>query len=426
MTFPIKPLVLLLSAAITSQVFAQTSVDDMIRAMRHGNESSSSSSSIQNAPIQSSQISASMAPSQGSNAPGGKDVLVDKPIDPALYRIGSGDEITIYLWGSTEKTFQLKVNAEGRVLIPQIGSATIGGLLLKDAKDTIHARVLSAFKNVHSDIFLSEIRKLKSGISGEVSHPGVYVTTGVMRISELIRAAGGLTDSANSRRIMLVGPGADTQYVDLCASDRTGDPVSDPYLLEGERVIVIPRTNIIMVSGAVHYQGTLDYIAGENLLDVIRVCGGTTRGADSSKIMVSRFVDNNDSLSTFELTFADAANFAVSPDDRIFACLQPKYRQARNVKVVGEVKFPGTYPIRDDKTRLVDVIAMAGGLTQDAYLRGSKMIRHESTNTGEREYARLRTVPAANLTPLERSYLKTIYGKLHVHSRMQAILKTAK
>jgi DNA-binding NarL/FixJ family response regulator len=44
-----------------------------------------------------------------------------------------------------------------------------------------------------------------------------------------------------------------------------------------------------------------------------------------------------------------------------------------------------------------------------------------------RGYSDKEVAEALGLTPATvRSYLKTIYGKLHVHSRMQAILKTAK
>ena len=54
--------------------------------------------------------------------------------------------------------------------------------------------------------------------------------------------------------------------------------------------------------------------------------------------------------------------------------------------------------------------------------RESEVLNYISRGYSDKEVAE-----ALWLTPATvRSYLKTIYGKLHVHSRMQAILKTAK
>jgi hypothetical protein len=50
---------------------------------------------------------------------------------------------------------------------------------------------------------------------------------------------------------------------------------------------------------------------------------------------------------------------------------------------------------------------MAGGLTEDAYLRGSKIIRKKNERLEDREYQLLKMLPIENLSPIERNYLKT-------------------
>jgi protein involved in polysaccharide export with SLBB domain len=71
------------------------------------------------------------------------------------------------------------------------------------------------------------------------------------------------------------------------------------------------------------------------------------------------------------------------------------------------VKFPGTYAIREDSTRLLDIVEIAGGFTADTFLRGSKIVRKRFTRTGDREFGRLKVTPVSALSPLERSFLKT-------------------
>jgi DNA-binding NarL/FixJ family response regulator len=46
------------------------------------------------------------------------------------------------------------------------------------------------------------------------------------------------------------------------------------------------------------------------------------------------------------------------------------YRVHRTVEVHGQVHYPGLYPIQKEKTRLKDLLEMAGGLTEDAFLPG--------------------------------------------------------
>jgi protein involved in polysaccharide export with SLBB domain len=55
----------------------------------------------------------------------------------------------------------------------------------------------------------------------------------------------------------------------------------------------------------------------------------------------------------------------------------------------------------------MEIISMAGGLTDDAFLKGSKIIRKIYPSVGEKEFARVKAMPAISLSELERSYLKT-------------------
>ena len=47
----------------------------------------------------------------------------------------------------------------------------------------------------------------------------------------------------------------------------------------------------------------------------------------------------------------------------------------RNIRVTGEVNFEGDFTIHSKKLRLTDAIQMAGGVTEDAYLHGARLMR---------------------------------------------------
>ena len=386
--------ILSIVALLAVSVSAQFSVADL--ASQHG--------------VQLASNGLNLSPSGGNteNTPStAGSFIIDKAIDSSAYRIGAGDVFSVYIWGNMEKQYSLKVNGEGRVMIPLIGSIQIGGLVLKDARDTIRARIKSTFRNVSIDISLSEIRRFKVHVFGQVEKPGTFVVDGMTRVDEAIAQAHGFLKTGDKRRVMLIGA-HDTSYADLSAYVIGGQVSKNPYIDEGQDVYVPSASSTISVTGAVNCPDEYDFVPGESVAALVAAAGGTARGVDSTKIIVTRFVNNEDSISDFEISFTEAAKFLLQPDDRVRVCFIPQYREHLGVVVCGEVKYPGSYPIRNDKTRVVDVIAMAGGLTEDAYLPGSKIIRREMTTVGSAEFLRLKTVPAPSLNPLERSYLKAM------------------
>lgn len=341
----------------------------------------------------------------------------DKQVNESDYILGSGDGLIVYIWGSVNDEINSTIDHEGNFLIPSVGLIKIKGMTLKDGKEKIREKLSKVYSNVELSIALSKIREFKSYILGEVMYPGFYVINGATRVSDLIDLAGwkeivnkdDSKEQINLRTIEIKNENLPTRYADLALFYQGNSIEKNPYLLEGDRVFVSKRREYIAVSGAVTYPGEYDYVPDDSLQTVIIVAGGLSRNADSTKIIVNRFANNADSLVSFECSFFDSSvyTFKIEKDDRILVCEIPEYRIHRRVLISGEVQFPGVYPIRDDKTKLVDLIAMAGGLTDKAFLKGSKIVRKMYNKIGDREFARLKNIPVQNLSPLERSYLKT-------------------
>lgn len=350
----------------------------------------------------------------------------DERIDENTYILGTGDGLTVYIWGSVNKQFLSIIDHEGNFIFPSIGSVNVKGLTLREGKEKIKEKIIGIYKEGDITIVLSEIRKFKVYVLGEVKEPGSYIVNGATRVSDLIITAGGLKPSiikdnrlksnetnidsiGTLRAIEIENEYHSKQYADLAIFYNSNIVEKNPYLIEGDRVFVPKKKDIISVHGAVNCPGEYNYIPEDTLITALRVAGGLARGADSSKIILTRFVNNKDSLVYFEFSFNDSSvyNFPILKDDRVLVCGIPDYRVHRQVAIQGEVKYPGIYPIKKHKTRLSEVIIMAGGLTEDAFLKGSKIVRMEYTKVGDREFERLEKTPPAGLSPLEKSYLKT-------------------
>ncbi|MBD3420294.1 MAG: hypothetical protein GF398_09285 [Chitinivibrionales bacterium] len=354
-----------------------------------------------------------IAPYSGESQPAFAPLALDGPIDPESYVLGSGDELTIYLWGSIEKTITLTINSENVALIPLVGPVELKATTLADAKVKLGKAIRTAYKNVKISITLSSLRVFKVYVNGEVENPGSYVIKGMARVSDVILAAGGFTGNAQRRSVVIENQIFETRYADLPSYDNSNDFSTNPYLYEGDRLHVPPRKEYISVYGEVAYPREYDYVHGETLLSAITAAGGFTRSADSSRIIITRFLDDLDSLVKFTVRVPDEFAFKLKKDDRVLISAKPDYRVHRNVIIQGEVRYPGTYPIQRDKTKLLDVIELAGGLTEDAFLEGSSIIRSEfDDNTDHKlnkllEIIKTTDVEPADIDPADISYIKS-------------------
>ncbi len=332
---------------------------------------------------------------------------LDNIVNPNLYYLGTGDVFTINIWGKTNRSFIANVNSENEVVIPNVGIVDVNGKTLYEGKLLILAKLKKIFKEDKISIALLQVKKFKVYILGEIKSPGNYYIEGTTRVSDLINLAG--SKEILNRNIEICNPNYPKRFADMALFFNNNDIDKNPYLTLGDRVFIHSRKEFISIFGAVNIPNIYDWLPGDSLLTILNVAGGLTREADSSRIIITRFADNKDSLINFKISLHDSSaySFPIGKDDKILVCEIPEYRKHRIVTINGEVKYPGVYPVQKDKTRLLDVLNMAGGLTKDAFLKGSKIVRKSYISNTNREFERVKKMPSRDLTPLERSYLKT-------------------
>jgi len=344
---------------------------------------------------------------------------IDRTIDENSYVLGSNDELMIYIWGSVSEVLTATVDHEGKLIIPAVGIVPVSGMTLADTKKKVMEKVLTTYRDVDITVVLSRIRKFRAYILGEVQKPGAYTVNGATRVSDLIELAGGFIkgDSCRQRAIEIENEARGKRFADMQLFYHNNDLRLNPYLSEGDRVFVRKRTDIVSVSGEVMYPGTYDFMEGDRVATLIEAAGGFTRNGDSTRILLTRFANDRDSLVSFTMNMREAADFSLCKDDRIVVSRLSDYRIHRNVWVTGEVKYPGRYPVRKDKTRLRDAIEMAGGFTDDALLAQSVLFRKRRFLQKDDEFEVLENVPFSSLTPLEKGYIRAKFiGKENVFS----------
>jgi polysaccharide biosynthesis/export protein len=161
-------------------------------------------------------------------------------------------------------------------------------------RDTIYLFSNALLRQAQMDMLIAEIdqrglyntnndRQLNRmvSINGAVVFPGRYPLTEDMNLEQIIRAAGGLTQSAGIQKTQLLrstvtSSGASYERFVINGAQESG------YQLERMDVIDIPRLDgwaerrTITLSGEIASPGLYTVLAGETLLSVIERAGGVT------------------------------------------------------------------------------------------------------------------------------------------------------
>lgn len=329
-----------------------------------------------------------------------KGVAMDGPVDPNEYHVGPGDVIGVNIWSASPVEHQLTIGPEGVLLIPSVGAIDLRGKTLKQAKDDIASATTKKYPKAEISVTLLSPRKVSVQISGMVINEGMFELYSVQRVDQLIEEANKLPSTAITKKFYDVDlqwqrRNATQRYITVRRRDGTviradlvcyylhGDGRWNPYLMEGDKVFLAPRTdedNRIGVFGGVLRNGSVEYVRGDSLTDLIALGLDFKPNARTDAAILTRLSpDGNhmDSMGVDLLAIRDgrAPNVALNPGDRLVVPEERDPRTGNACSVDGEVVHPGTYPITRSTTRLSDVIRAAGGITPGANLKAAVLLR---------------------------------------------------
>ena len=128
---------------------------------------------------------------------------------------------------------------------------------------------------------------------------------------------------------------------------------------------------LVSVDGEVHYPGIYPLPENGELNAVLTAAGGLKDSAFLERAEISRMVmrDGEANIEHIEIQPADvlaaSQTINVQGRDRVNILAIPKWQESVQVKIEGEVRFPGTYTISRGDT-LSDLLKRVGGLTEFA------------------------------------------------------------
>jgi polysaccharide biosynthesis/export protein len=337
--------------------------------------------------------------------------LLDAPISRTGYHLGPGDQIVVAIFGDINQVYTLQVQPEGSVVVPGIGIANVLGLNLEEAEQRIDSMVLRYYRNVTTGVSLAAVRAFKVFVVGDVPVPGVRTATAATRVSEILDDVMAQEGERTARRnVVLRRSSSDTIIVDIARFFQSGDLSANPLLREGDIIVVPTLDRTVHVAGRVRFPAVYQYRPGESLADLLSVAnGGAEFPADAADTIRIARLDQGQRRQFIDISRADAISelgrsFRLEPFDAVFVAEKADFGRQPSATIRGQVRHPGTYPIRPDTTTIRDLVEMAGGFTPHASLVQATLRR--KPGSWESSLKQLDTIPIALLSEAERDFLR--------------------
>jgi protein involved in polysaccharide export with SLBB domain len=228
-------------------------------------------------------------------------------------------------------------------------------------------------------------------VTGFARMPGAYNVSSLSTLLGSLIQAGGPSASGSFRNIELRRNGQRVADFDFYQLLLHGDRSADKPLLADDVIYIGPSGPQVALVGSVNKPAIFELRPGETLNDVLDMAGGFNTVADSTRLLVQHIgVKMADRVA--ELPMPQSGTQKPQNGDLLRAisvvdAAHPRDDQSKRVKVEGEVLRPGEYVLPANAT-LNDAIAVAGGLTKNAFVFGTEFTRDSVRKVQQENYDR--------------------------------------
>ena len=170
-----------------------------------------------------------------------KELQAKSVADRDHYVIGPEDVLSIHVWKEDALSRTVSVRIDGNISLPLIHEIKAAGLTPLQLEAAITETLKGFYENPNVSVTVTEANSFKVYISGEVMKPGVYRLRDETTILQIIPMAGGFTDWAKRKKILVIRKenGKEKRFtVDYNKATKGDDPNSNVVLKPGDTIIV--------------------------------------------------------------------------------------------------------------------------------------------------------------------------------------------
>lgn len=297
---------------------------------------------------------------------------------PQGYTVEAGDQLLIDVYGASQQSYDVTVNPDGRIFIPNVGPIQVGGstiaaasIRIRTALTRIYSGLGGSNPNTFMDIRLGNIRTVSISLVGELIRPGTYTLPSFASPFNALFSAGGPNENGSFRHIQIYRDSKLLKEIDIYEFLVKGEFTTPITLRDNDVIIVPPVRSRVEIMGPVRREGLFEMKAGETLENLIAFAGGFSSQAYRERITVTRKTGEE-----MRVEDVDAANFGAffSQDGDTYRVGEILNRFENRVQITGALMRPGTFALNPGMG-VEDLVDRAQGLREDAFVNRATLYR---------------------------------------------------
>ena len=213
-------------------------------------------------------------------------------VTSSVLTLHSGDDIEISVFGVKDYDQKVRIDNNGSSFLPLIGAVHLDGLTVLQAQQRIAEMldVAGMIRNPEVTVTVIDSTRDIITVTGEVNGPKAVPAFGELHLLDVIAAAGGMTARA-SHTISILRPGVADPLLVKVGPNIASAAAENIRVYPGDQIIV-PRTGVVYVVGAVRSQSAYPLAGGTplTLMQVVTLAGGVNFEAARKDTRIIRTV----------------------------------------------------------------------------------------------------------------------------------------
>ena len=298
---------------------------------------------------------------------------------PENYKVGTGDEISIAVWGYSEFAETLLVDDRGYITPSSYGRIYVKGLTFSNMRSLIKSKFSSFLdmQNSEIDVTLAYSRVITVNIVGEVYNPGSYTIPAINTAFNALIAARGPNQLGSIRNIYLKRDGKTVDSLDVYRFLFDPSRSQDIYMQDGDYLFVPPANHIVEIIGAVNRPYTYEAKLGESVSSMIKYAGGYTTNAFKDIITLKRIEYNSTKVND---VYKDHTESTVVQNGDEIVVNKISRRLSNVVTVKGSIGVKGDYEFIQGE-KLLALLERAKCIDEKTFLEKVYVIRLNNDRT---------------------------------------------
>lgn len=215
--------------------------------------------------------------------------FLEKPINffdniptPKNFKLGSGDEIILSLWGETNSRESFILNKDGAIYYSNIGFINLSNKSVEDAEALLTeelSKIYSTLKDKKTklNVELGKTKSINVYFTGQVNNPGINLIHPFSDIFSALVQSGGVNSNGSLRKVTLIRDGETLNIYDFYTFFLKGiNNFSDDRLLDGDIIHIPPVEKRVEIQGAVVSPSLFELLPGESFSELLFYASGYT------------------------------------------------------------------------------------------------------------------------------------------------------